>query len=118
MLRWTLGLVFLLVAACRTGQVGGEGDGGAHADYDADADSYGDGDAASDADADADGDADGDGDADADADADEPSAILYDPDELPTFELELSQESMDALEADWRTYVRGNLRYGDETITD
>jgi spore coat protein CotH len=138
MLRWTLALLFLLVAACGTGQVGGEGDGDADADSDADsdsdsdsdsdadgdsdsdsdADSDGDGDADSDADADADGDADGDGDADADADADDPSAILYDPDELPTFELELSQESMDALEADWRTYVRGNLRYGDETITD
>ncbi len=46
------------------------------------------------------------------------SPELYDPERVPLFELELSDESKAALEADPDTYVRGTLRYGDETVKD
>jgi spore coat protein H len=48
----------------------------------------------------------------------DPSAELYDPANLPHFELELPQTSIDALWADPRTYVPGTLHYGAETVAN
>ena len=61
------------------------------------------------------GDDDGSGDPDAGVD---PSNEIFDPDTVATYQLDLPAESVAALEVDPRTYVRGTLRYGDETVAD
>jgi spore coat protein CotH len=43
---------------------------------------------------------------------------LYDPANLPRFDITLPQASMDALGVDPVTYVTGELRYGDEVVTN
>lgn len=48
----------------------------------------------------------------------DPSAELYDPDALPRFDIELSDASISALNADPDTYVTGTLRYEGESITN
>ena len=50
--------------------------------------------------------------------ATDPSAELYDPDRLPRFDIDLPDESMDALAADPDTYAHGTLHYGSETVAD
>jgi len=46
------------------------------------------------------------------------SLEIYDPDRIATYRIELTPASLEALEADPATYVRGNLRYGDELLND
>jgi spore coat protein CotH len=46
------------------------------------------------------------------------SAELYADDVVPRFDIELPAASMTALDADPDTYVRGTLRYGNETVSD
>ena len=46
------------------------------------------------------------------------SAELYDPTNLPRFDITLPQESMDGLNMDPDTYVPGELRYGDEVVAN
>jgi spore coat protein CotH len=46
------------------------------------------------------------------------SPELYDPDRLPRFDITLPQASMDALGVDPETYVTGELRYGDEVVSN
>jgi spore coat protein CotH len=46
------------------------------------------------------------------------SAELYDENVVPRFDIELPQASLDALGAEPDTYVRGTLRYGNETVND
>jgi spore coat protein CotH len=48
----------------------------------------------------------------------DPSAEIFDPDRIATYQLELPPDSVTALDADPRTYVRGTLRYGDEVVSD
>lgn len=55
----------------------------------------------------------------------DPSAELYDAARLPRFDIELSQEAIDALNSvegsedpNQNVYVRANLRYGAETVAD
>jgi hypothetical protein len=48
----------------------------------------------------------------------DPSTELYDPDTLPRFDIELSDASISALNADPDTYVTGTLRYQGESITN
>jgi len=51
------------------------------------------------------------------ATAADPSAELYDEDNLPRFDLELSEASMAALDREPDVYVEGSLRYGDEAVS-
>lgn len=46
------------------------------------------------------------------------SGEIYDPAKLPRFDLTLPAESIAALKKDPATYVRGSLKYGDETVAD
>ncbi len=48
----------------------------------------------------------------------DPSAELYDPEQLQRFDIELSAASVSALNADPDTYVTGTLRYKGESITN
>ncbi len=60
---------------------------------------------------------DGDGGGDPDA-AIDPTAEVFDPDTIDTYELTLSPASIAALAADPRTYVRGDLRVGTYALTN
>jgi spore coat protein CotH len=46
------------------------------------------------------------------------SPEIYDPERVPLFEIELSDDAAAALDADPDTYVHGTLRYGDEELAD
>jgi hypothetical protein len=46
------------------------------------------------------------------------SGVLYDAEQLPRFDIELPAESVSALGQAPDVYVRGTMRYGDETVAD